>query len=308
MKKQNKIYYLIFILLFTLLISLFVVASFYDLKISMAIVDFNNKFAMLCANFGEMPSWILIGLCGVILFKLSKLVDKRVHKILALIFSIIFILVSTFFIFNQMRSRWNGLNIHILLKLLIAIILEALILLFGFKFININEKEMLLKVLIIIITTYVLDLLIMLVMKEIWLRPRYRLIYSGVESYSVNELFRAWYEPGKGLAYSLKDKFIDGSSDQFKSFPSGHSFGSMIAILLFYILDLNNKTKDKESVKYIVLVISILYGLMIALSRILYGAHYLSDVVFGGFIASLASFIIPIIVLKVIKNVKASKA
>ncbi len=309
MKIRNKFYYVSYVLLFVLLISLLIIGSFYDLEINMEITNFNSVFGMFFANFGEMPSWILLSLSGVIFFKTSKLTSKRSNKILYIIFSCLLILISCFFIFNQMRSKRNGLSIHIAYKVLIAIILETLIVLFGYKFINIDDKNILIRTALIILISYVIGLIILLTMKAVWYRPRYRLIYDGYSGIAYPKtLFREWYEPGKGLAYSLKDKVMDGGRDQFTSFPSGHSYGSMVGLLFFYIPSLNKKLENNQMVKDIVLVVAILFSLVVGFSRIIYGAHYLSDVAFGCLIATFITFIVPIIYSKVENYVKARKA
>ena len=69
----------------------------------------------------------------------------------------------------------------------------------------------------------------------------------------------------------------------FDSFPSGHAaMGFMLLSIL--ILLVNAKRWLKNSV----LTIILLYGIVLALSRVVIGAHYASDVLFGSFFIILA--------------------
>ena len=57
-------------------------------------------------------------------------------------------------------------------------------------------------------------------------RPRFRFV---VES-SNTDFFRNWWQSGKDIKTSIAQNAI---SDEFSSFPSGHSAYSMFAIFLF---------------------------------------------------------------------------
>jgi membrane-associated phospholipid phosphatase len=62
------------------------------------------------------------------------------------------------------------------------------------------------------------------------------------------------------------------------SFPSGHAaMGWMLLALLILLVN------KKQWIKSSALVIIFLWGIVLALSRIVIGAHYASDVLFGSF-------------------------
>ncbi len=82
------------------------------------------------------------------------------------------------------------------------------------------------------------------------------------------------------------------------SFPSGHTLTSLVFyILLCYLLVCN---KDKKT-KTIFMLITSLFVLLIAISRIYLGVHYFSDVI-GGFIIGIPYILFVINVVK--KNFK----
>ena len=304
MKTRTKTYYLIFEVFFALAIIGIIFGSFYDFKITSSLYDPSSNFGMIFASFGEMPSWILVGLLGVMGVKLFKLTPEKVQRILFLIAGVLLVIISTYRIFNSMYSKFNGLNWPIYVKIIVAVLIEAVIFVLGYKFINTEDKAMLLKISLLFIVAFLLQTIILLVIKSGWQRPRYRLIYAGYESYSALDLFRNWYEPGAGLARSL---FTDVDKDQFMSFPSGHTAGSMIGVAFFYLPLLNKKTVNSAKTRYIFLIVAFCFSLVVAFSRLVYGCHYLSDVSFGGLLALICCFVTPYFILKEGKNVKVSE-
>jgi len=112
-------------------------------------------------------------------------------------------------------------------------------------------------------------------------RPRYRLVSKGYEGIS----FRRWYEPVKNKAELIARHNIN--KDDFKSFPSGHTSNSIMNITLFPALGLvYPKLKEKSM---FMLVLGLCVGIAVLLSRMILGAHFLSDVSCGGFVASVVS-------------------
>ncbi len=299
MKKYLKIYNSIFTILFIILISGVILSSFFDLKINIAITNFNSAFGMICASFGQLPCWCMMSFFGIMAFRISHLIKRKIYKILLIIFSFFIIGVSTYLIFNDMNSQYNGFykisNFYI--RIVLAFLFEIIMCFIGYKLINTDDLSVLLRLWIILMITFFIGLLIVFIMKRIWARPRYRLIYNGCNSYTVFELFKPWYKVGPGLTESL---YLDEiNSDDFRSFPSGHSYDSMASILISYIPFLNRNQKDKPWISCLILGITSCYALIIGFSRILYGAHFLSDVCFGGLICISCAFIIPYIGFKI---------
>jgi membrane-associated phospholipid phosphatase len=94
--------------------------------------------------------------------------------------------------------------------------------------------------------------------KYFWGRFRFRELDAAFSQ------FTPWYLP----------QGITGSD----SFPSGHAaMGWMLLALL--ILSVNKK----QWVKYSAFILIFMWGIILALSRVVIGAHYASDVLFGSF-------------------------
>ena len=265
------------------LLSLFILGNFFDLKLSLLVYNQNSIYGIIGASFGELPAWFMLSITGVIVYKISRLVNIRWKKILCVTFSVILLIVSFLLIFHSESIIYNGLTkyLNIWLRLFIAFLLSLFFVFFAFKVINVNDKYILIKIAFIILLTVVMQIVVTTLLKYIWSRPRFRMISLGSESYDVYDLFRSWYQPGKGLAGKV---FADEASEQFKSFPSGHTSSAACSFLFFFIPSLNVRLRDSAKFRVISSIIAVIFTLTIAYSRIVYGAHYLTDVSFGFFI------------------------
>jgi len=114
-------------------------------------------------------------------------------------------------------------------------------------------------------------------------RPRFRLISQGIEGID----FHAWYDP-----ISNKEELISTwgiNSDDLKSFPSGHTANAIMSITILPGLALVIPALKKRI--NLLFISGLIFGFVVLLSRMVLGAHFLSDVSVGGFIASVASAI-----------------
>ncbi|MBQ6019409.1 MAG: phosphatase PAP2 family protein [Clostridia bacterium] len=121
----------------------------------------------------------------------------------------------------------------------------------------------------------VVAILIVQVIKEPFGRMRYRAMnvigdYSG---------FTRWYvingQPDKAW---MRETF--GTSDAFKSFPSGHT---RAAAATFYLVSLADVIGVKSKLRRALLwCFAFLFTFVVALSRVMVGAHFFSDVLVGG--------------------------
>ena len=101
-------------------------------------------------------------------------------------------------------------------------------------------------------------------MKYLWGRVRFRdLLADG--SY---EAFTPWY-------------IINGINGN-KSFPSGHTAGAGMSYLLMLFPFVFNKFKDRKQFCF---WIPCVYTSIVAFTRLVMGAHYLSDVTVGGIVS-----------------------
>ena len=137
--------------------------------------------------------------------------------------------------------------------------------------------------------------------KIIMRRPRFRIV---VYEHLIDNAFHNWWEPFFSGYKAIKPKFdvdpyyIENSitSEEFKSFPSGHSAAAMITPMFLTFLPVLNK----KLMKYQTLFLYIGFGwcLVVMFARMLVGAHFLSDTCFGALLMLLFFYIANEIVLK----------
>jgi membrane-associated phospholipid phosphatase len=112
---------------------------------------------------------------------------------------------------------------------------------------------------------------------------------TGIKYIMGRASFRILDENYSEFSNFLTMNFLRGlEGDGYRSFPSGHT-GSATCLLTLFLVPM--KLCNKKWVSYLVLGASFVYAVVVALSRIMIGAHYASDVLFG-FGCSVVSFAI----------------
>ena len=121
----------------------------------------------------------------------------------------------------------------------------------------------------------------MLLGKNIFARPRYRTtLEPGID-------FVPWYS----VSFSSKRAAAAAGVDKnaFQSFPSGHSISNAASIFIFPAFAMViPRLKGRETLLF---AAGAVYGLIIMLTRLILGAHFLTDVSFGALIATVVSMI-----------------
>ena len=261
-------------------IILFILGSFLDLKISNGL--YINTFAgNIFSAFGLILGYGAIALYCGLLFGLALKHNNKILKICLIIISILVFIAGVYFSSHEMVST-NGLNLSGIGYFIMAIAIDLVFYLpisyFGYKLsLNLKGDKMWLLVLIMIIAMGIAIILGGLAIKEIFHRPRYRTVIKEIEGIE----FHNWWKPFK----EYKNYLNIVNKEEFKSFPSGHATTSMIAMAgLAYLPIFIPKLKDKQ---VLLTYIAFIYSLFISYTRIMAGAHYLTDVSAGSIITLL---------------------
>ena len=135
-------------------------------------------------------------------------------------------------------------------------------------------------------------------------RMRYRAMNcEGGQSIGGFDNFTRWYVANGQHLTKDEMRALFGTTDALKSFPSGHTCSAGMVYCLLMLLDVFNvKSKGKRAVSWIA---AITYTGMVAVSRIIVGAHFFSDVLMGGTIAFVSMIIFREIFICKGSNVKA---
>lgn len=140
----------------------------------------------------------------------------------------------------------------------------------------------LLKRLIVLCIIMVVALCAMTVIKVCFSRPRYRLLIQDIPGI----VFRPWYIP-----FANANEFITGMGidwNDFRSFPSGHALQSVG--LIFVLPPLAEVYGFLKGKKVALFIAGAVFGIVVCVSRMVMGAHFISDVSMGSLLAILSGF------------------
>ncbi|MFM1572672.1 phosphatase PAP2 family protein [Helcococcus ovis] len=263
MKKTTKI------LLSFLLLGLFgiLIGSFYDLQINKLLYARGNLYPETLKFLGEFPMIIIMTTSSLIYLNYSRFKVNKLAYILMLLFFICFPIVSAYGIPRYFNNKQILLSIFIY----IFYVSSSIVL---FKLIKIEDKEKLVKFAIFTAISIFTIFIIFDFMKNIWGRHRFFDMYQKGD---FSTFTNWWILNGKP------------SSDLFKSFPSGHTSAAASSLILIYIpkvFDVNRKYK-----KFFI-IFPIAWSILVGVSRIFDGAHFLTDISMGYIIASSVIYII----------------
>ena len=250
-----------------------VLGSFFDLNISSAIASADSALGLTISAIGPTIGFFSVAVMAGGFIRLA--VKGEYPLILKLLFYglaaccigvAIYYPAGEYFGINGFYNpslKWLGYLI-VLFPELGGVVLGY------FLFKDCNKKIWI--VFVIIIGLLLVALLFAIpTLKDIMHRPRYRLIAAtGAE-------FHNWWEPCR----NYKDLIIQYNtvSDNFKSYPSGHTAEASIMLVITTFLPLANVKFKKY--QWPLFIASVALIVVVAFARILAAAHFLSDVSTG---------------------------
>ncbi|MHA1293855.1 MAG: phosphatase PAP2 family protein [Promethearchaeota archaeon] len=242
-------------------IILAIVFGFTDLEISKAIVNEESTWGNFGAEYGEAPGYGLIGIGIVILIGCST-EDIKKQKLGAFIVIIITMILFAWGIADNDKEL-----------MIYGGFIGIPILIFTIFLYNEDWNKYKTIAAVIVLLAILNPLLFVQITKILAGRVRYRNLETSTIGYT------PWWAP-PGLSSGLSGN---------ASFPSGHTaMGWMFLPLLIIVKD-----RDwKDPIKILTWILVIGWGLFVALSRIVVGAHYASDVLFSTGMAALITILL----------------
>ncbi|MBR7162812.1 MAG: phosphatase PAP2 family protein [Clostridia bacterium] len=320
LKQKSWIAVAVFVVVFA---GLLIAATFTDLEVSHLLTKHALKdgeyladdvFGVFFEIVGSSAIYILIGVCATIcLWFFAKVYNKKPWNIIIavicavagavaffLMFSDIFgyiiehVLKDTFIESGSPLSRYELIHkledngAFIITEIILGLMVEGLVIL-ALKGLKEDTLKKLVKfVLAAAVMTAVANLLVA-VIKEPMGRMRYRAMNSiAGQAMGGFDNFTMWFvSTDNNEIFASKELF--GYSDAFKSFPSGHTCAAGMIYSLIMLIDVLEMKKTWH--KVLVWISTIVATGLVAVSRIVVGAHFFSDVLMGGTIAFLSMII-----------------
>ncbi|MBR1985176.1 MAG: phosphatase PAP2 family protein [Clostridia bacterium] len=280
-----------------------ILGTIYDLQISKALADIStgqyftkNLFAIIGETIGENILYVLLVFSfGVLFFYLLKNPLNKKWLNLCLLIAMCFasVVICFYCLYNSLEHLSTHTNNSLdtflsstfgLISLLLFSIMVvgcAFVLISKIKKENINY---LWKWALLVIVLSALSNGIVQGAKLVFDRTRYRaMVFSGDTDF---QYYDYWFVFNKNKFSSVSPY----AEDFFKSFPSGHTCAAASSFFLILLPLFHPQTNNKKW-KTIFWTFATSYTLLIALSRIVAGAHFFMDTFIGAFITIILTII-----------------
>jgi membrane-associated phospholipid phosphatase len=241
--------------LITGFIVLMIAAAFVDLPLTKALYNPNSSFGLFFKHFASFPGTMLGAMCFSVLSVTNpkqtslRWINRIGNGILMLVFGFTLVYVP-------LRSMGIDQPFFGIIGVIFVIIVAYLI-----NKMSHEKQTRLRKYAIIGAVTMVGSMAMANLIKIVWGRARY-ITFVGNDA-----VFTSWFIP-HGLTLS----------DRFKSFPSGHSQFAAVTLISTMLPDVFPSLQGKRRV---FLLVSVAWIVMVMLSRMILGEHFLSDTLVG---------------------------
>ncbi len=256
-----------------------IIGTFLDKQITVKMGDNNNLFGIILTAFAPVLTLAFGVLAGALLFFMPKIE----HKTLNIVFRVIGVLAVVGFIFFQIKEGLEWVEFPRMeseaatYKALIIVfisILDLAVILFSRIWVNKMDHKAMLYGCLMIIAIIVVYFVACEGVKYIASRPRPRNLDAEFNG------FKRWYQfnPFGAFNSELKDQ---------KSFVSGHTANAACLITILPFVASMTKRENDNRIQIMTIVIGGLFTFVVAFSRIIARAHWMSDVM-GGILLSCA--------------------
>lgn len=292
-----------FLYLFLILgLAFFIVGSIVDLQISQGMFSKNNIACLIFASIGALPAYGgLAFLCGALVAYAFKFGKETWRKVLAIIIALIGLAAGIYFQGKDFGApdALGALNATLTkLSILFGVILVLPFTIPGFLLCKKNSEKKVFPVIIVAIAIIVIPCLLSFFIKLVDHRPRFRFLVEQDDM----SLFRNWWQ---SLSNYMEYTKAGVAKDEFASFPSMHTSCSfMIVVLAYYLPNFVPSLRGKEK---IMATISVIFPIGIAFTRVIVGAHFVSDTAFSFTIAAIFMVVGDIILNKINMKKESNK-
>lgn len=242
--------------------ALLLLATFFDLRISQAVYG-KNLFSTIFEVLGEAPIQFLALFGALTLLRFRSKKTKAINAVLAGAYGFL----AAAFAFMLGFATINYVNENIAHELPVYVSLAVALLGLGLAIwlSRAVPKERAREAVTFAVIAIVYALLIVIVMnsiKGVWGRLRMREMLDPISE------FTPWYEI----------HFRGGFDNRFASFPSGHTMNAAGVILITLLPAIFDKLKGRGA---LLRMIAYAWAVVVGFSRVVAGAHFTTDVLFG---------------------------
>lgn len=249
------------------LLVMMVIGSVWDYPISRALYNQSNVLGLFFAAFGEYPAALGFAAAGAMLIS-ARNREKWLRGVLQALAGCVLLLFGA----AMAAVLPTGyLDISMGLSAVISIACTALAVWGILRLCRDADRGTVLRVAAVFLLVVFADILVVNLIKIPWGRPRMRLVAVDERA-----CFLPWWQPGTDLRDTLVAAGV--AAEEFKSFPSGHTANASALMLLCLLPRLSSKLEGKQTALFLT---GFVWAALVALSRIIMGAHYLTDTMAG---------------------------
>lgn len=290
---NKKIKYLSFYIIFAFTIILILIGTFFDLEIaSMMYISRDNAICKFFAGVGIGLPFLVYPIFGGYLFSDALYhQEKKILRLLLLCYGIGMTLCSYYVAVHEFCS-YDAYNItkNWIVFLIVLPIVIGLFIIGYIKGIDNKVNNIWIVLCLTAIVVVITYIGFVKMFKNVMNRPRYREMIDGKLSI---DLFHKFFEPFKETKYYVS---MGVRKEEFESFPSGHASASCLMIMMLSYLPI--VFKKLESKRKLLFYIGLVYCILISITRMLVGAHFLTDICFGFLSTFIIIFVFNLIVDK----------
>lgn len=272
-----------------------ILGSFFDLQINQFLFDRYNGFGLAISSFGMLPGYGTLAFFGGALFAVTfkNKSFKLWARIIFYVLTVALIGVPIYFLGRDVFNVNGFENPSIYwLGFVIMGVLVVPITWFGYFLGKKNENPKMWLIIIIFAVAIFMALVPgTTLLKSIFHRPRYRIaVFEGYVE------FHEWFRPCKEYKDIISGSLGNLTKEEFKSFPSGHSSATMVSTIMLASIPLLNKKWIKW--QPLLFWCGFAWTLLMMFSRMLVGAHYLSDTCVGSLLTIVFFYIANEIIIR----------
>ncbi|MDN6639751.1 MAG: phosphatase PAP2 family protein [Tetragenococcus sp.] len=240
-----------------ILLACLIIATYYDLPIDQALFRPDNGLSYFFEYFAAIVEGtvIMIG-SGLVFWTISFSETKQVVMVISGLVYVLWSLVGIYWI--QQYFEWWGIAYGVLAVIVIAYLVRKIP-------VHLAQRYRLAGIGIVLTTFFAM--MVVEGVKPIFGRVRFRSMQEDFD------LFSRWYQINGDKYLSVVPEM-----DEIKSFPSGHSMWAGSTLSLTFLATVHPKWQAHEKTVFLGLIC---YAVILMFSRMMQGAHFLSDVTMG---------------------------
>ncbi len=254
------------LLLASVLVVLLLVGSLWDYQISSVFYDPNSGLGIFGTGYGGLPAGMALVASGTVLVSQGRVVEKNRVAIFAAGFVLYLpgaIIVIILPLVYDSAALWIAVGG--------GLVVVGLVTAGVFQISRDTPPQRAVRVVVVLLAVLALEVFIATVLKLGFERPRMRLI-----SENPDVPFAPWWHFGNPLKQAMVSAGVP--ADDFKSFPSSHTANATVLMLLTSMPALDTRLHRFSSMFFWV---GAAWGMFIGFTRIVAGAHFVSDTVVG---------------------------